>query len=478
MWGAILSIGSVIAVLASIATTVHILLRYKRSTTAVAWLFAVWVFPLLGSLAYLTLAVYEGPRSIRNRRRRGAGLRRRTRFEQDGSAGHHLGSLLFRDLHQQPGIFPLRVENQFAILPDSATALAEMLQAIAEARDEILVQTFILQSGTVMERISAGLSERARAGVSVRMLIDPIGTVPIPTQIIDGLREAGVRTEAFLSPNPLKGRFQINFRNHRKLLLVDRDVAFIGGRNLSDDYFDTPGSRGFRDVTVQVRGPLLADLRRVFLEDWALATDCELEDTDAPAARRELQPEDCGVQHGRACARVFAIGPDESGVNFVDVLGATLSLAERSIFIVSPYFAPGPEFLHRLRVAALRGVQVTLLLPRRSDLRLADLAARHFCRQLTAVGVEVRFRTERFIHAKAMIVDGSWTAFGSVNFDQRSFHLNYELNVEVYGEDFATRLRGYFETDMQASVRLDPDQPVPWWRCMAERAAALFEPLL
>lgn len=464
----VFAIGSILSILTSVAATVHVLLYYRRTTTAVAWLFAVWLIPVVAPAAYLMLSVYEGPRSIRRRRRRGASLRRRSRPAVEDREGLPTSAGLV-SLPRRDAPFAFRPGHALEIAESADAALERMLAAVDGARREVLVQTFILGSGEVLEKLLDAVIRKSREGVAVRLLFDPIGTMPLPSEVPERLRDCDVEFGTFLNPNPLKGRFQVNFRNHRKLLIVDGEVAFLGGRNWADEFFERGDSPPARDLTVSVRGPSVIGLRRVFLEDWALATEGELDEDPLDSAP--------SPEPGAVWARPSPIGPDESGLEFTDVLATAISRAERSVFIATPYFAPGAALASRLRCAALGGVDVTILMPGRSDLWVGDRAARHFARDLATAGATILL-SRGFLHAKAIIIDEAWATFGSMNFDQRSFQLNYELNLEVLDEPFARALRAYFDEDVAASDRLDPDEKLGLGQRLAERASALFEPLL
>jgi cardiolipin synthase len=467
------SVISVVSLTCSVVGTVHLLLHYRRTTSAVAWLFALWTLPLAGTLLYAMLAVYEGPSKLRRRRRHGEQLRART--EIGSSRG--IASEKLPPAYELPRLgshistpFRFAGGHRLEILEDGAAALEAMLDAISKAGHEILFQTYILKSGKAFERLADALTLAAKRDVRVRVLIDPIGTTVLPDEIEDQLAAAGVETVTYTGPNPLKGRFQINFRNHRKVLLVDRSLAFVGGRNWSDHDFGLAEGRRCRDLTVAIHGPAVIGLRRVFAEDFAIASDRGIERIGFDWPNEDIA--------GGTFARVYPSGPDESEPAFLDVVGAALGRATKSIFIVTPYFAPGTAMLHRLRIAALSGLDVTVLMPQRSDHRFIDYAGRHFAREMAAVGVRVLLRRDQQLHAKTIIVDGCYSVFGSMNFDVRSFVLNYEISVEVLGEEFATRLRAYYDPDIAASTVLDPRARVPIHRRILERFTALFEPIL
>lgn len=470
-----LAIGLAVAhTLAALAALVHVLLRYRRPAAAVGWMFAVVFLPVLGPLLYLVLAVYQGPRRVRRRRRAARVLRgsRRERPDADTTYAGSLADPAFANTMQRICSFPITPGNDVGLIDDDRTVLSAMLEAIAGARNEVCLQTYLLESGRAQERLLDVLAERVAAGVKVRLLVDPIGSHRLTRKVWRRFGERGIDTGVFLQPNPFQGRFQVNFRNHRKILCIDGHVAFAGGRNWADHYFRCVGGEGaYRDLSVQVRGPVVQSVRRVFLEDWSIATgDTSALEMEAPAV------EACGD----ARVRVVPSGCDEHRNDLSHVFGAALRAARESILIVTPYFVPGPGLARHLTLAALGGIEVTLVLPRRSGMRSVDLASRYHFEALLTAGVRIFLRPPPLIHAKAMIIDDHWSFIGSSNIDARSLYLNYELDLEVLGQGFAKQLRGYFEQDITCSELLERDRFLRrgLLRRLGENAAALLTPIL
>lgn len=465
-------LGSVSVVLAAIGTT-HVLLHYRRPATAVAWIFAMWALVLVGSLAYFAFAVYEGPRSIRKRRRLSRTLRKRSN-RADAETGYEdsLQALHFRRLADRVCSFPMTADNAVDVLATSDEALEDMLDAIDQATDRVWLQTYILRNDAVTRRLFERLANRADAGVDVRLLIDPIGSVHLPQRVLDRLADRGVACATFLKPSPLKGRLQINFRNHRKILVVDSRV-WTGGRNWGVEYF---GENAFRDLTVRLRGSAVAALARVFLEDWVVATG-EGDEASIDADLADVVSEECAGDH---FVRVVPHGCDEQDDAFVTLIAGAFRAATESILVVTPYFIPGRRMLEELRIASLGGIRVTLLMPAESPERSARWAARRYFPPLLDAGVEVRLLGGSFLHAKAIIVDDRWSTFGSANFDHRSLYLNYELNVEVPGPVFAKTLRDYFASDLESAraVTKEDMKARSIFARVLTNAAALFEPIL
>jgi len=455
------------------AATLHLLLYYRRAPTALAWLFAVWVIPVLGWVAYATLSVYGEPRAIRRRRRRKLGIvgaDRPLRLEAgeypEGTVGPRAAQV-----YDRLGGFPLQAANSVEILPDGDAAIAAMLEAIAGAKREVVLLSYIIEPGQVGERLVAAVSERAKAGVEVKLLYDRIGSLKLPSSYETRMRKAGVDAQGCFKPNPFKRRLQLNFRNHRKILAVDGAVGFTGGLNWSDDYTSAPGGgRKIFDLHVRVRGPAVAALRRVFLEDWCVVTDTEL----------EQEPPFVPASGGDLPVRVIPHGPDESIERLPAILATAISQARSEVLLVTPYYVPGEALQTRLRLAALSGLKVRLLLPRRSDNPLADYAAERQFAGLLNAGAEIWLATGDFLHAKAMIVDRVWCTLGSSNFDQRSFRCNYELNLEVVDGGFAGRLERHFDSVFARAERVDKGAfgRRPLWRRLLSNAANLMEPVL
>lgn len=464
--------------LLTVAAWLDILLHYRRPTAAVAWLFAVATVPLLGVTVYLAFGVYRGTHRIRRHRRRAQAVRG-TRGQRADSA-----QAIYQQGFDRPGFealmartctFRMTSGNAITLFDVDSEALARQIECIAGSQREVLLSTYILAPGEIQELLFKALAGAARRGVVVRLLVDGFGSYRLTVRALRELGASGAEWRFFQQPNPLRGRIQINFRNHRKIVVVDGQVAFTGGRNWGDDYYSCAPGRTFSDTSFEVRGPVLAAMRRVFYEDWTLAAG----KTEPP------QLEDIAggrsVAGGNVAIRALPGGLDEPTDDIATVLGGVFRGARQSILIVTPYFAPEPSSYDALRLAALSGVDVRVLAPQRSDRRTIDLAARVCYRGLLRAGVRVWLRPKPFLHSKAIVVDDAWSTVGSVNFDARSMALNFELNLEVVDAAFARRLRSYFADDFAVSTELDAKEfcrRPPLAHRLIENAAALFAPIL
>lgn len=456
---------------AAVLASFHLLLRYRSARAGVAWLYSFWLLPGLGVAVYVLFAAYPVPRAIRRRLSRAQAYRGAARPATVEGAAYPAGifDAPFHRLADAIAAFPLARGNAVDILPCGDAAFDAMLEAAAAARREVCLATYILHAGAVADRLREVLAERAAAGVEVRLLYDHLGSIALPRRTLRSFLRAGIRVAPWLRPNPLKGRFQLNYRNHRKILVVDGSVAFTGGQNWSDEYSERHHDRRLRlDLHVRLRGPAVAEVHRVFEEDWALA------------AEEEPRPVTAPPEAGSLAVRVLPHGPDEEISRLPPLLATALAQARDEVLLVTPYFAPGGLMREALRIAALRGAKVTLLMPGRSDNLLADMAARHSFPALLDAGVEVLLSRGPFLHAKAMVVDGCWATVGSANYDQRSFLSNFELNLEVADPAFAEGVKRHFAATVAGAERVMPEifrSRSVWSRALAS-AANLLEPVL
>lgn len=355
-----------------------------------------------------------------------------------------------------------------------------MLSAIGEARHHIHVQTFILGADEIGRQMLDALAERARSGVRVRVLYDRFGSVRaglvgafnrwrrVPNMTIVGYTQA----------NPLKRQLQVNLRNHRKIMVVDGRVAFTGGLNIRRDHVNTPGSPAIRDYQFAVRGPLIHELQYTFLRDWYFMAG---EPAERLLAGEYFPAGVAGESPGGVAGRVINGGPTmEENDTLCDSFFAAVTAARSQVLVVTPYFVPPESLLRALRAAALRGVEVKILLSSVCNHRSVAFAARSFYLPLLLAGVRIFERRPPFIHAKAMVVDDMISIFGSANLDERSLKLNYESNVAVTDAGFAARLKRIVLHDfsLAAEVRLDEWRRRPWSRQMIENFFALMSPVL
>ena len=354
--------------------------------------------------------------------------------------------------------------NTARMLIDGPKAHDAMFAAMAQARDHINLETYILDDGEAGERLLAVLKDRAVQGVKVHLIYDSIGSLGTPREYFDRLRDAGVQVCEF---NPVRGRLdKVNNRDHRKILVVDGRVAFTGGINISKTYAsgsavtrrraldaEAKTQDGWRDTQVMVRGPVVAQLQRLFLDAWALQ-DC------GPYADARYYPP--LERRGDLAMRVVRSDPGSHGSAPLSEMYAALleriAAAGSRVWLTVGYFVPDPDIKNALIAAARRGVDVRLVLPGFSDFWAPVEAGRSHYDDLLAAGVRIYEWHDALMHAKTAVIDSQWGSIGSTNLDWRSFVHNYEADVIVYDREFAQELERQFQRDMAASVRIDPDK--------------------
>ena len=316
------------------------------------------------------------------------------------------------------------------------------------------------------------LVKKAREGVEVRLLLDAVGSWSLSRAFVKSLKDGGVKVDFFLPWELTRRHFQLNCRNHRKLVVIDGRIGFLGSKNIADEYLGRRKKLGpWRDTHLHVTGPCVTQLQEVFVEDWHFA---HLEDLSDP----RYFPEPALV--GQQLVQIIPSGPDREPGVLHQLLYAAVSDARRSVSFLTPYFVPDAPMLLALTSAAYRGVRVQVLLPSRSDHPLLLWAARSFYEELLEAGVEILEYDHGMLHSKEVIVDGRWSMVGSANMDVRSFAINFELTSMLYGEDLARQLQSEFdELSRQAGhVTLDTVKAWGYRQRLAAGVARLATPML
>jgi cardiolipin synthase len=364
---------------------------------------------------------------------------------------------------------PVTRGNHVQLLIDGEATFEAIFAAMDAAHDYLLVQFFIIHDDRLGEKFRERLVQRARAGVKIFFLYDEVGCHKLPRRWLDSLRESGIRVEGFKTTRGRGNRFQLNFRNHRKLVIADGREALTGGLNVGDEYMGHSDRFGpWRDTHLRMRGPAVQAAQLAFIEDWYWATD------EVPELNWTPTPADADQR-----ALVLATGPaDEAELCSLAFIRAVNS-AQSRLWISSPYFVPDLTVLTALQLAALRGVEVRLLLPQRIDHLLPMLSSFSYYGSLALAGIELWRYQPGFLHQKALLVDDRLAAVGSVNVDYRSFHLNFELVVMVTDTGFCAETEAMMKEDFARAhpVDLSEYRRRPWWFKTAVRFARLLSPV-
>ena len=453
----------------------------RQPSATLAWLLALVFLPIVGLILYLLIGRTRS-RHIADRIQFSVGKVEQVLQEHSVFGPVHKTALrkneprtatmalLGRELASTPALDG----NRARLLIDAEQTYTKIIEAVENAREHIHVQFYIIQPDETGDALRALLTRRAREGVQVRVLVDGLGSAALPSDYWNPLIEAGGQAAAF---RPMWGaltrilkRDRIDYRNHRKIVVVDGKLGFTGGINVGREYLGLDPSIGnWRDTHVLLEGPAVLALQKTFAEDWLLTTSELLEDPSYFPETKVDPDESCIVQ-------VLDSGPDRRWSPIAFYQNHIFALASKRAWITSPYFIPSPSLEDALISASLRGVDVRLLVPMRSDNRLVAWAAASYYPRLIEAGVRIYRYDRGFVHAKTLVVDDWVASVGSANMDLRSFHLNFELNVFVYGPKFAGDLARQFEEDLQQATEL---REVPSsWRIMRGNLARIFSPLL
>ena len=358
---------------------------------------------------------------------------------------------------------PLLAGNRVRLLQDGPQTYRAMFVAIDAARDHINLETYILEDDEVGQRFVDALIDKQRQGVQVNLIHDSVGTLATPAALFQRLRDSGVRTLEFNPVNPVaaKAGWDVNQRDHRKLLIVDGQSVFLGGINVSSVYSGgsfsqrsklRPGNTlPWRDTDLQIDGPVVAEFQKLFIETWR-------KQKGEPLAPRNFFPP--LQRQGNEVARAIGSSPDDADSPIYVTLMSAINSAETEILLTNAYFVPDPQLLAALKAAVARGVDVRLVLPGSTDSALVFHAGRSHYDELLRAGVKIFERRAALMHAKTALIDGVWSTVGSTNLDWRSFLHNDEVNAVVLGAEFGDRMRAAFEADVANSEPIKLEQ----WR--------------
>ncbi|NOY81228.1 MAG: cardiolipin synthase [Kiritimatiellaeota bacterium] len=486
------SLGTAMHVLAFLMICLHCLKMRREATSALLWMFIAWSFPLVGPILYLCFGIYRVPdRGWRKHQRNQEFLAHRQAWEEEtlplaywravhesrvaepeDPFAHDLNHAMDTILDE----YPLLGGNEVRLLINGTEAYPAMFDAIAAARHHIHFQTFMICNDEVGRAFLEALAAKASAGVRVRLLYDRFGsTHAVLTGLLRRYRSVpNFELVGWTQANLIKRQFQVNLRNHRKIMVVDGRAAFAGGINVHRENTDTEKGPAIRDYHFALRGPIVQELQYSFLRDWYFMTDADPEALLHADHFPEVPPV------GRALVRLINSGPTSELETIEDVFFTCVTSAQRQILAVTPYFVPTPDILRAFRTAALRGVDVRLTVPRVNNHVYAGLAGRALYGDLLAAGVRVFERNPPFMHAKALVVDDVLALVGTANIDVRSLRLNYETNLAVYDAGLVTALKRAILDEIACSVELDYGtwSTRPLRRRLIENFCALMTPIL
>jgi len=462
--------------LTGVVAAIHAALTVRTSQGAVAWVVALVMMPYLTLLPYLFLGRRRFVDYVTARR-----YVIEEMYRQVGRNGWPSLEVVTAELAveaPQPcirtlsrlGRSPTTGHNRVRLLVNGEATFLAILAAIAGARHSVIVQFFIVHDDTLGQALQQALLERAAEGLHVYFLYDSIGCHALPPAYLERLRQGRVEVQAFAVTRRFVNRFQVNFRNHRKLVVIDGATAYVGGHNVGNEYLgQKPPLAPWRDTHIEVAGPAAAILQLSFAEDWYAAAG------KLPQLHRPSK-----ADGGQMVCQVVPSGPadrlETGSLLFVEAINA----AQRRIWLTSPYFVPDEAVSAALRLALLRGVEVKILIPSRPDHRMVFLASRLYAYEAARAGIGMYTYRPGFLHQKVVLIDEEIAIIGSANLDNRSFRLNFELMVATVDRGFAAEVEAMLERDFALADQLDGARlgRLPLWRRVAMSLARLFAPIL
>lgn len=461
----------------------RVLFETHSSTKTLAYLLFCIFIPVIGIVFYLTFGInYWKIKLYTNKAAADEKLLQQLKknipqYEQsivaapDASVTQHaeLAGMLIKDLKS-----PLTVNNKVKLLLNGEEKFPELMSCLNHAKHHIHLEYYIFEQDEIGSAVIELLIKKAREGVAVRFIYDDFGSPGIKRKIEKRMQEAGIEIHPFSKVHFYLLANRINYRNHRKMVIIDGQTAFTGGINVSDKYINNKEGKLFwRDTHLRIDGPGVYYLQYLFLSDWNFCCGSSLAAEDLHFSKPVLSQDDTYVQ-------VVGSGPDSEQPYVLFSILQAIYLAKEEILITTPYFIPGDNIVDALRIAASSGLSVKLLVPGKSDSRLVNAASKANYAALLKAGVEIYLYQKGFVHAKTMVADGKLSMIGTANMDHRSFELNFEVNAIVYDVPFSQQLRTVFFEDIKDAQKINEKEweKRAFYAKLGDRIGRLFSPAL
>ncbi|MFD3447344.1 cardiolipin synthase [Microbacteriaceae bacterium 4G12] len=451
----ILGVFSILFTLSAFFIGFVIFLENRQPSKTLTWLMVLGVFPVVGFFAYLLFG--QNFRRKRMFQKKAlldeqAFLRHKgDELQRERLLGEHRHQELLFKLADRLGALDISFYTETKVLTNGDATFSKIKEVLEKAVHHIHMEYYIVRHDKIGTEIKEILMHKASEGVSVRFLYDAVGSFKLSKSYIEDLQSAGVEMVPFFPVRIPILNDKINYRNHRKIIVVDGKEGFVGGLNIGDEYLGKNKYFGFwRDTHLYLRGEAVQSLQLIFLQDWFYMTGEAVLDSLLEAERVE------GERLGGV--QLVAGGPDNKWETIKHIYFAMIASARKSIWIATPYFIPDDDILSALKVAALAGIDVRLLVPSKPDKRTVFYASRSYFSELLEAGARIYEYEKGFLHSKIVIVDSNLASIGTANMDMRSFHLNFEVNAFLYDANSIDDLVRDFEEDLTVSKEIHVDQ--------------------
>ena len=434
----------------AIIAVIHVIMDNRQPAKTMAWALVIWFVPVVGIVFYLFFGV--NTRKERHVSERSMNqLTKRSMLEFAEQQNLHLPEkhkpLIDLFINQNLSL-PFK-DNKMEAYTDGYQFFPALLAAIHEAKNHIHIDMYIFAEDALGCLVADALIAKAQEGVEVKLIYDDVGCWNVSHRFFERMREEGIEVVSFLPVRFPSFTSKVNYRNHRKIIVIDGTVGFIGGMNIALRYVKGTGTMPWRDTMLKVTGGAVYALQRAFLVDWYFVDRTLLSD------RKYYPPMTGSRQTVNNClAQVVTSGPVTPYPEIMQGFVRVILGARRYLYLETPYFMPNDSILFALKTAALAGVDVRVLCPMYSDARFVEWASRSYLREVVEAGVQVSLYKAGFLHSKLMVCDDSITTCGSTNLDFRSFENNFEANIFFYDEGIALRMKKVFMNDLEQSVLL------------------------
>lgn len=471
----------IILYIAVLITFAVIIINTSSPTKALAYLFLLFTFPVIGIIVYLSVGInfrtyklYNKKLEVDKRAFPQLSIRLKTYTEKTlNDYKNLLGDFynLARFINKDN---VLASGNEVELLINGEAKFPEVLEALKNAKHHIHIQYYIYENDNIGNKIGDVLKQKAKEGIEVRFIYDDFGSQGIRKSFVKSLRDAGVETFPFYKIRWLFFANRINYRNHRKIIVVDGMIGFVGGANVSDKYINPNKEMFWRDAHIKLKGLAVLNLQRVFLEDWNFCANQNI------GVKEMLFPLPSNNPSHNQLVQIISSGPDSDHPNIMYAMVSAILSSKKEILITTPYFVPDATFINAIKIARLSNVDVKLLVPGISDSVIVNATSNSYYKELLEIGVEIYKYQKGFVHAKTMVCDNMVSTVGTANLDQRSFDLNFEINAFVYDNDFSKKLRNVFYNDLEFCTKLDLKswKNRPFYINFFERLVRLMAPLM
>ncbi len=466
-----------------IAVCLRVIYETRSATKTMAYLLFIIFIPVAGIVFYILFGVnywklkmyseksVEDEKMLKVLKKEMTTYKEETASPADLSVGNNkeLAVMLEKELRS-----PLTRKNKIKLLINGEEKFPEVLEALRHAKHHIHIEYYIYEQDEIGEQIEEILIQKANEGVEVRFIYDDFGSPHIKKKNTERMKKAGIEVYPFQKVLFYLLANRLNYRNHRKIIVIDGQTAFTGGINVCDKYINNkPGKLFWRDTHIRIDGPGVFYLQYLFLTDWNFCSGKKLQPHNLHFSTGNTHKEDSFLQ-------VAASGPDSEQPSVLFSLLQAIYLAKKEILITTPYFIPGDSILEAIRIAALSGLSVKLLVPGEADSKLVNAASKSYYKDLLCAGVEIYRYQKGFVHAKTLVADGNLSIIGTANMDYRSFELNFEVNVIVYDQTISEKLRAVFFKDLENAEKIDMEAWCnrPAYKQLPERVARLFSHVL